>query len=80
MSRAVAWYSPATGLLITEGEYILRQVSAAQFPADLTPLVWEREVEEYQRLFAECQQHLENTTCALESAKAELQKIMAEVL
>jgi hypothetical protein len=65
---------------MTEGEYIWRQANAAQFPADLTPLIWESEIETYHRLFADCQKQLQDTICALESAKAELQKIMAEVL
>lgn len=79
MSNAIAWYSPATGLLISEGEYVVRKQMAAQLPEDLTALTWERESERYQQLFAECQQQLQETICALESAREELKQIAVDL-
>ena len=79
MSNPIAWYSPATGLLISDGQYILMRERESQLPADLTALTWDSEIQVYQRLFAECQQQLQDTICALESAREELKQIAADL-
>ncbi len=75
MTNAIAWYSPATGLLISDGEYVVRKVTSGQFPADLTALTWKSEAERFQQLFAASQQQLQDSICALESAKEELKQL-----
>lgn len=76
----IAWYSPATGLVMSEGEYIVRQQQKTNLPADITPLTWLSEARHYEQLFAQCQQQLQDNICALESAREELKKIMSEML
>lgn len=76
----IAWYSPATGLVMSEGEYIVRSKCGAVFPPDITPLTWLSEVRHYEQLFAQCQQQLQDNICALESSREELKKIMSEML
>lgn len=76
----VAWYSPATGIVMSEGEYIVRRQQRVHLPEDITPLTWLSEVRHYEQLFAQCHQQLQDNICALESSKEELKKLMSEML
>lgn len=75
----IAWYSRATGLLLSEGEYIIRRHTGGVMPEDITPLTWLSEVRHYEQLIASCQQQLDDNICALESAKEELKSMLQEM-